>query len=203
VARRITLALGGFVVLLLGALASMVHFVPADRPNVSRESQPAEPRAAMLTDLSNPSAEALIVPVLGVERAQLRDNWGESRGGGTREHHALDIPAARGTPVLAAADGTVEKIFESVPGGHTIYVRLRGGDVVHYYAHLDAYAAGLQEGQQVRQGQPIGTVGSSGDASPDAPHLHFEVKTVQPGERWWQGTNVNPYPLLAGNSSGR
>jgi len=203
VARRITLALGGFVVLLLGALASMVHFVPADRPNAPPASEQGAPRAAIATDLPNPSSGAMIVPVFGVQRAQLQDNWGESRGGGTREHRALDIPAARGTPVLAAADGTVEKIFESVPGGHTIYVRLRGGDVVHYYAHLDAYAAGLQEGQQVRQGQPIGTVGSSGDASPDAPHLHFEIKTMQPGDRWWQGTNVNPYPLLAGNSSGR
>lgn len=202
-ARRITLALGGFVVLLLGALASMVHFVPADRSNVPPASEQAPPGAAVVTDLPNPSPGALIVPVLGVQRAQLHDTWGESRGGGAREHHALDIPAPRGTPVLAAADGTVEKIFESVPGGHTLYVRLRGGDVEHYYAHLDAYAAGLQEGQQVRQGQTIGTVGSSGDASPDAPHLHFEVKTMQPGDRWWQGTNVNPYPLLAGSPSAR
>jgi len=192
VARRITWALGGFVLLLLAALASMVHFVPS-----------ASERAAIVTDLPGSSSEALIVPVLGVQRTQLRDSWGDSRGGATREHRALDIPAPRGTPVLAAADGTVEKIFESVPGGHTLYVRLRSGDTIHYYAHLDAYAAGLQEGQQVRQGQSIATVGSSGDASPDAPHLHFEVKTMQPGERWWQGTNVNPYPLLAGNPSAR
>ena len=127
--------------------------------------------------------------------AQLTDTWGQSRGGGTREHHAIDIMAPLGTLVLAAASGVVEKIFESGAGGHTIYVRTHDGRTVHYYAHLDSY--GVREGQAVQQGQPIGRVGNTGSAAGGPTHLHFEIKTLQPGERWWQGANVNPYPLLA------
>ncbi|WP_184084211.1 M23 family metallopeptidase [Sphingomonas xinjiangensis] len=137
--------------------------------------------------------QPLVVPVEGITRRQLSDTWGQSRAGGAREHHAIDIMAPRGTPVLAAASGRVEKIFESGNGGHTVYVRLPDQRTVHYYAHLDRYLAG--EGQVVRQGQPIATVGDTGSAT-GAPHLHFEIKTMRPGERWWQGVNVNPYPLL-------
>ncbi|NYT39923.1 M23 family metallopeptidase [Sphingomonas sp. R-74633] len=136
----------------------------------------------------------LIIPVEGVVARQLSDTWGESRGGGQREHHAIDIMAARGTPVLAAASGTVEKVFESVNGGHTIYVRTRDGTTVHYYAHLDSYL--VAEKQAVRQGERIATVGNTGSAAGGAPHLHFEIKLMQPGEGWWQGQNINPYPLL-------
>ncbi|UYY58879.1 M23 family metallopeptidase [Sphingomonas sp. S2-65] len=137
--------------------------------------------------------QPLVLPVAGVTRRQLSDTWGQSRGGGAREHHAIDILAPRGTPVLAAASGRVEKIFESGNGGHTVYVRLPDARTVHYYAHLDRYLTA--EGQVVRQGQAIATVGDTGSAA-GTPHLHFEIKTMRPGERWWQGDNVNPYPLL-------
>lgn len=140
---------------------------------------------------------ALAVPVAGIDRAALADSWGDPRGDGTRPHKAIDIMAARGTPVIAAAPGRIEKIFESAAGGHTVYVRSADGATVHYYAHLDGYRAGLAEGQQLRTGDLIGTVGASGNADPGAPHLHFEVKQMRPGEGWWQGTEVNPYPLLA------
>jgi murein DD-endopeptidase MepM/ murein hydrolase activator NlpD len=130
--------------------------------------------------------------------AALRDNWGEARGGGTREHHAIDIMAPMGTAVVAAMGGRVERIFDSVPGGHTVYIRSPDGGTVYYYAHLDSYARGLREGMAVSQGQFIASVGATGDADAAAPHLHFEVKRMQPGERWWQGTNINPYPLLMG-----
>ncbi|RYD67848.1 MAG: M23 family metallopeptidase [Sphingomonadales bacterium] len=138
---------------------------------------------------------ALIIPVGAVQANQLSDTWGQSRGGGTREHHAIDIMAPRGTPVLAAASGTVEKLFDSVNGGRTIYIRTRDGATVHYYAHLDTI--GVAEGQRVDQGDAIATVGNTGSAASGAPHLHFEIKAMQTGQRWWQGTNVNPYPLLA------
>lgn len=137
---------------------------------------------------------SLVLPVAGVTRRQLSDTWGDSRGGGARQHNAIDIMAPRGTPVLAAASGRVEKRFESGNGGHTLYVRLPDGRTVHYYAHLDRYLA--NEGQTVRQGQQIATVGDTGSAAGGAPHLHFEIKSMRPGERWWQGVNVNPYPLL-------
>jgi len=141
---------------------------------------------------------SLILPVAGVQVAALTDTWGQSRGGGAREHHAIDIMAARGTPVLAAAAGTIEKLFESADGGHTIYVRRSDPAFVDYYAHLDSYAPDLREGIAVRQGQTIGAVGSTGSASEEAPHLHYEIKRMQADEKWYQGTNVNPFPILTG-----
>ncbi|MFW2830149.1 M23 family metallopeptidase [Sphingomonas sp. ID0503] len=140
----------------------------------------------------------LVIPVAGVKPESLYDSFNEARGGGTRSHGAQDIMAPRGTPVLAAAAGKVEKIFESENGGHTVYIRSGDGGTVYYYAHLDSYADGLHEGRAIAQGEIIGTVGSTGDADPTAPHLHFEVKRMAPGEKWHQGTAVNPYPLLAG-----
>jgi murein DD-endopeptidase MepM/ murein hydrolase activator NlpD len=144
------------------------------------------------------SPQGLVIPVAGVKAAALYDSFGDPRGGGTRAHGGQDIMAPRGTPVLAAAGGSVEKVFESKNGGHTIYVRSADGGTVYYYAHLDTYADGLHEGQKLVQGEIIGTVGATGDADPSAPHLHFEIKRMAPGEKWYQGTGVNPYPLLAG-----
>jgi peptidoglycan LD-endopeptidase LytH len=147
--------------------------------------------------------EGLLIPVTGIGVDQLADTWGDSRAGGARVHNAVDIMAPRGTPVVAAAPGTVEKLFDSNDGGLTVYVRSLDGGTIHYYAHLDAYRPGLAEGQQVRAGEAIGTVGSTGNASPQAPHLHFEIKRMAAGEGWWQGREVNPYPLLAGKAAPR
>ncbi len=133
----------------------------------------------------------------GVLPAQLRDTFAETRDGGARPHEALDIMAPRGTPVLAAVDGTVEKLFESVPGGLTIYEFDRARERAYYYAHLDRYADGLAEGQSLRRGDVIGYVGSTGNAAEDAPHLHFAIFVLGPEKRWWQGTAIDPYPLLA------
>ena len=186
------------MLLLLAAFASLV------RITVNPAAEVQQQLAAMPTTVIDPllgqpqnsiDPASLVIPVAGVTSRQLSDTWGHSRGGGAREHHAIDIMAPRGTPVLAAASGVVEKIFESVNGGHTIYVRSADGKLIYYYAHLDAY--GVVEKQQVRQGQQIATVGNTGSAAGGAPHLHFEIKTMQPGEGWWKGTNVNPYPLLA------
>ena len=141
-------------------------------------------------------APALLIPVSGIQASQLQDTFGDTRGEGTRAHEALDILAPRGTPVLAATDGTVEKLFESVPGGLTIYEFDPDRSHAYYYAHLDRYAAGLAEGQQLRRGDVIGYVGSTGNASEDAPHLHFAIFVLGPEKRWWQGTAIDPYPLL-------
>ena len=111
--------------------------------------------------------------------------------------------APEGTPVIAAADGTIEKLFFSHGGGGiTIYERGTDPKWQYYYAHLSAYAPGLAEGQQVKRGQVIGRVGHTGDASPSGPHLHFAINEMGPGRRWWQGTPINPYPLLAGKKAG-
>ncbi len=138
-----------------------------------------------------------IIPVIGVKPEQLGDTFDDARGEG-RVHDAIDIMAPRGTAVLAAAAGTVEKIFESKLGGHTLYIRRNGGAWVDYYAHLDSYAPGIVEGAKIAQGQIIATVGSTGDASPDAPHLHYAINAMAPGETWWKGTAINPYPILMG-----
>jgi murein DD-endopeptidase MepM/ murein hydrolase activator NlpD len=146
-----------------------------------------------------PTPSGLVIPVAGVTADQLTDTFADARGGGSRLHEALDIMAPRGTPVIAAAAGTVEKLFHSDAGGNTIYVRSPDRTTIHYYAHLDRYADGLHEGQAVRQGEVIGAVGSTGDANPAAPHLHFEIMRTTPDAEWYEpATDVNPYPLLTG-----
>ena len=140
----------------------------------------------------------LAIPVIGVQPGQLVDTFTQARAGGARVHDAIDIMAARGTPVVAAADGTLEKLFFSQGGGGiTAYVRSPDRQWIYYYAHLDRYAPGLQEGQAIHRGDPIGFVGSTGNASPDGPHLHFAISHMGPTDGFWQGTPINPYPLLA------
>ncbi len=187
---RIGVIVALLLVLALIGFASIVRVTgPGWRGGLVRPGlvpvPPARPAAA---------ADGLVVPVQAVPRSALVDSWGDARGDGTRAHHAIDIPAPLGTPVLAVADGRVEKLFESALGGHTLYERSADGGTVYYYAHL--YAPTLAEGQSVTAGQQIAMVGATGDADPGAPHLHFEVHRMAPGERWWQGVEVDPYPLL-------
>ena len=141
----------------------------------------------------------LAIPVQGIRAGQLTDTFTQARAGGARVHDAIDIMAGEGTPVLAAADGKVEKLFYSNGGGGiTIYVRSPDERWTYYYAHLQGYAPGLAEGQQVKRGQLLGRVGHTGNASAEGPHLHFAINRMEPGQRWWQGEPINPYPLLAG-----
>lgn len=141
----------------------------------------------------------LAIPVAGVQQDELIDTFTQARAGGARRHDAIDIMAPAGTPVVAAAPGTVEKLYVSEGGGGiTAYVRSPDGRWNYYYAHLRSYAPGLREGQTVQRGQLIGRVGSTGNANPEGPHLHFAIKQMAPGEKWHQGRAINPYPLLAG-----
>ncbi len=146
-----------------------------------------------------PTPGSLAIPVAGVAASQLQDTFDDVRGGGERAHEALDIMAPRGTPVLAAGDGKVEKLFTSVPGGLTLYQFDPSGRYAYYYAHLDRYAPGMAEGRRLKRGELIGYVGSTGNASEDAPHLHFAIFALGPAKRWWQGTALDPYPLLGGH----
>ncbi|MEO6104327.1 MAG: peptidoglycan DD-metalloendopeptidase family protein [Pseudoxanthomonas sp.] len=145
---------------------------------------------------------ALLLPVQGVTADQLQDTFTQARSEG-RSHDAIDIMAAAGTPVLAVVDGTVEKLFTSIRGGLTIYQFVPGGPKAYYYAHLQRYADGLAQGQVIRRGQVIGYVGSTGNASPDAPHLHFAIFVLGPERRWWEGKAINPYPVLTGTRQAR
>ncbi|QTD47225.1 M23 family metallopeptidase [Ottowia testudinis] len=147
-------------------------------------------------DTARLAARHLTLPVQGVSPTQLRDTYTDARASGARRHDAIDIMAPEGTPVLAVEDGRIAKLFWSAGGGGTTLYQFDPGEqYAYYYAHLSRYADGLKEGQAVRRGQVIGYVGSSGNASPDAPHLHFAVFKLGPDKRWWQGEALNPYPL--------
>lgn len=141
------------------------------------------------------ASRRLLIPVEGVGRKQLRDNFDETRGG-QRRHDALDIMAPRGTPVFAVDDGRVAKLFKSAAGGLTIYQFDPSEGYAYYYAHLDSYAKGLVEGLTVKRGDVVGYVGSTGNAPAHAPHLHFTIFKLGPDKKWWKGTAVNPYPYL-------
>ncbi len=141
----------------------------------------------------------MVVPVAGVKSAQLVDTFTQARAGGARVHDAIDIMAPSGTPVMAAAGGRLEKLFFSQGGGGiTAYVRSLDGKWCYYYAHLQEYAPGLTEGMPIRRGQMLGRVGFTGNANPAGPHLHFAINRMNAGEKFYQGSPVNPYPLLAG-----
>ena len=175
------------ILLVVAAFASMTRFGGAVH---RRASLPA----ALPTDSA---AAQLVIPVQGVDKAALQDSWGDPREAGGRAHQGVDIMAARGTPVIAATVGRVEKLFQSERGGTTLYVRSPDRRWIYYYAHLSGYAPGIREGQAVRAGEAIGFVGDTGDAGPGNYHLHFGMQRMTPDQSWWQGEAVNPYPLLA------
>ena len=178
------------------------NFVPQGTPAVARSGnivtvKPDQEGPVVVAQQVVVGPAGLALPVVGIRSDQLVDTYDQARGQG-RRHDAIDIMAAEGTPVIAAADGTIEKLFNSARGGLTIYERSPDQKWTYYYAHLSAYAPGLAEGQQIKRGQVIARVGHTGDASAAGPHLHFAINTMGPGERWWQGTPINPYPVLAG-----
>jgi peptidoglycan LD-endopeptidase LytH len=147
--------------------------------------------------------EPLIIPVEGITADHLKSSFDESRGGGFRVHHALDILAPRGTPVLAAVSGTIRKLFVSGAGGITIYEFDRAEEKCYYYAHLDRYTNLLHEGQVVEQGDVIGYVGTTGNAPANTPHLHFAITVLTPSKEWWKGEPINPFPLLVQSATTR
>ena len=160
--------------------------------NESPLPTPFPPPAVNDPDMSALRSRVLVIPVLGTTAPQLSDTFTQARAGGV-PHDALDIMAPRGTPVLAVEDGRVAKLFLSKAGGITLYQFDPDSHYAYYYAHLDRYADGLTEGANVRKGQVIGYVGSTGNASPDAPHLHFAIFRLEPERQWWRGTPLNPY----------
>ncbi len=165
--------------------ASVPISVPATQPLSSPPVQASD-------DLASRN---LLIPVVGIKAEAISDTFNEMRGS-TRRHEALDIMAAKGTPVVAVDDGTIKKLFTSQYGGLTIYQFDSAETVSYYYAHLDRYAEGIKEGLQVKKGDTLGYVGSTGNASPSAPHLHFAVFRLGTEKRWWEGEAINPYGLL-------
>jgi murein DD-endopeptidase MepM/ murein hydrolase activator NlpD len=165
--------------------------LPIRPASLSTTAMPASPELAG----GSMMPAKLLVPVEGIQYAKLTDTFDQPRGQ-ERHHEALDIMAPKGTPVRAAGDGKVVKLFDSKPGGLTLYQFDPNEQHAYYYAHLDRYADGVKEGMQLKRGELLGYVGATGNADPNAPHLHFAVVALTPEKQWWKGTPINPYPLL-------
>lgn len=140
-------------------------------------------------------AAGLVVPVAGVMPSELHGSFQAARSGG-RVHNAIDIPAPRGTPVISATGGRVLKLFSSKAGGLMIYAADPTERFILMYGHLDRYADGIKDGMQLQRGQTIGYVGTTGNAPPNVPHLHFAIARTTNVKRWWNGTPIDPAPLL-------
>jgi murein DD-endopeptidase MepM/ murein hydrolase activator NlpD len=170
---------------------------PSIAPTIAPNGSPSPGASPTPLESVSPESVRLIVPVAGVRPTDLRDTYLDSRSE-NRPHDAIDIPAAKGTAVLAAADGSIRKLFTSERGGLTLYQIGRDQRTIYYYAHLDRYVEGLVEGQAVRQGEVIAYVGDTGNAGAGNYHLHFAIWTVADPKQFWSGTSSNPYPLLRG-----
>lgn len=171
-----------------------------DNARAQRDANVASLDSGTATAPRNRELGQLVIPVLNVRPDDLSDSFLAERGGGSRLHEAIDIMAPKGTSVIAAAPGKIERIYRSETGGNSLYVRSSDKRTIYYYAHLDKYAPGLKEGQSVRRGQRLGAVGTTGNAAPDAPHLHFAILRTTEDAEWWEPTNaINPYAVLKGD----
>jgi murein DD-endopeptidase MepM/ murein hydrolase activator NlpD len=165
-------------------------------PTPIPQDAPGEPRPVLspdVGDLAYLKLRRLALPVPEVDARRLRDDYADPRTG--HSHEALDILAPRGSAVVAVDDGVVQKLFTSVRGGLTVYQFDPEGTYCYYYAHLDRYAPGLREGMTIKKGDRIGDVGTTGNAPPQTPHLHFAIFKLGPEKQWWKGAALNPYPL--------
>jgi murein DD-endopeptidase MepM/ murein hydrolase activator NlpD len=178
----------------------VTKLVPPD-PKLPPPPNPAVFAAApetktMATDSRLTATLAIALPLPNLKRSDIQDTFNDTRGGGTR-HEAADIMAPRGTPVTAVVEGNVVKLFTSKKGGFTVYQYDNGREYCYYYAHLDRYADGLKEGMLLRRGDVLGYVGTTGDAQPNNPHLHFAILKLGPDKHWWEHTTaIDPYPQL-------
>jgi len=159
-------------------------------PGTTGGGEAPPPPPAVASDIDALGRRHLLLPVQGLRREQLRDSFSEGRAG--HVHEAIDIMAARNTPVMAVEDGHLAKLFVSAQGGNTIYQFDPSGTYAYYYAHLERYAD-VHEGDQLRRGQVIGYVGTPGNAPPQSPHLHFAIFRLTPDKQWWKGTALDPY----------
>jgi peptidoglycan LD-endopeptidase LytH len=194
---RATLAAGA--VMVAAVIGCSGHAPPETKPAPAGAAAALAPvEATVGGGMDEPTylrLRMLMVPVSGVRPEQIPDTYLESRSGG-RTHRALDILAARGTPVLSADDGRVLRLRRNTLGGITIYAIDAGDRFVYYYAHLDHYAATLAEGETVAKGQVIGYVGTTGNAPANTPHLHFQLMRRPNAARWWDGAPIDPKPYL-------
>lgn len=194
----------------------VVAVLDTDRPAPAQSARamtpaPAPDRAASAPESIDPSVPVLsagtgdmvgvlrdrrlTIPVQGYAAERLVQTFDDQRSG-ARRHEAIDILAPRHTPVVAVEDGTIARLFSSKAGGITVYQYDPQERFIYYYAHLDRYADGITEGDRLRRGQVIGYVGTTGNAPPNTPHLHFAIFEMSDRKRWWEGTPIDPYLVL-------
>ncbi|MET3826151.1 murein DD-endopeptidase MepM/ murein hydrolase activator NlpD [Sphingomonas sp. PvP055] len=205
--RRIGFVMLGLLVAVVGLWIAALVFLPDAPAGSSGAARTPLERLRLAVrwqpqpvDIGAGRGPAILLgmPVSGVARNALRDSWGEARDDGTRAHHGTDVMAPANTPVVAAAPGVVEKLWNSEAGGTTVYVRSPARTWTHYYAHLSGYAPGLHEGQTIAAGELLGYVGDTGNAGAGNYHLHFGLTRTDPAQHWYEGTDVDPFPYLAG-----
>ncbi|PYP77046.1 MAG: hypothetical protein DMD35_16540 [Gemmatimonadetes bacterium] len=173
----------------------------------STEDEPPTPMPSGTEAVSQGDIDLLVreiaMPIEAIDPTTLHSNFDERRGGGLRQHQAFDIMAPRGTPIHSAASGRVLKLFHSVNGGLMVYAADSSERWILMYAHLDRYEPGLTDSTRLARGQIIGYVGSTGNASPNAPHLHFAIARSADVKRWSRGKAVDPWPILVGSRGAR
>lgn len=204
ISRFTTLVLSAALIGLGACGGGLTPLPPSTAPSPSRDSpRPTRDRPAPSgplgegvrdVDLDALWQRQLMVPVQGLSPSKLRNDYEARRG--ARTHLALDMLAPRGTPVLAADDGTVGRLGTTPMGGNIVYTTDPQQRFVYYYAHLDRHARGLSVGDKVRKGDVIGYVGTTGNAPANAPHLHFQVMLRGSGRAWWEGPTINPWPFF-------
>lgn len=176
-------------------LNSPVPLPTFSEPSAANSAENTNTDNTNLSFSTESSPDALMIPVVGINREQLQDTFSDSRSEG-RVHNAIDIIAPSGTPVVAAADGEIAKFFDSDAGGITIYQYNNDKTLVYYYAHLARRAETIKENDYVKRGTVIGFVGDTGNAGAGNYHLHFSISKIEKPERFWEGENINPFPLL-------
>lgn len=132
------------------------------------------------------SGPSLAYPVKSKGKATIQSHFGDGRDANTRKHEGIDIFASFRTPVIAAAEGTVQRVNENNLGGKVVWMRPTGKNYTLYYAHLDEQIA--TEGQHVLIGDTLGLMGNTGNAKTTPPHLHFGIYTP--------GGAIDPYPFI-------
>lgn len=179
----------------------------AAAPHATVAAAPAAPSATPTLMITTASADVdylmtrrILVPVAGVDMAKVEDSFNEGRAGGERTHHAIDILAPRGTPVLSADDGRILRMSTSTLGGICMYTVDSQNRLVYYYAHMDHYNAAMAPGREILKGDTLGFVGTTGNAPKDTPHLHFQVMRWPADGRYWNGDPIDPFEALGGQT---
>jgi murein DD-endopeptidase MepM/ murein hydrolase activator NlpD len=166
--------------------------MPAESPAPEARIESGRVRDA---DIELLHERGLGVPVQGVAASRIADSFDAPRDGG-RRHDAVDILAPRGTPVIAADDGVILRVGTNTLGGNVVWACDVAHKFAYYYAHLDRHARGLREGQSVKRGDVLGYVGTTGNAPPDTPHLHFQLMKILDERHYSTGTPLNPLPFF-------